>query len=241
MTGRCTDAARRLGLFRVVTLSRLISDAQSTFSGRSQLPNADGQRTKLGGTSWEKAKTRVKKAMRDMADELLKLYATRQMVQGHAFSKDSPWQFEFEEAFEFEEPPSGRDHEAYLWGSPAFACARLIASSFIENGAAMEPGDHLQLDDLPAAVYDDGEGPVMKPCAETALSEAAAQRILDSGPMPLLASSRRNVVRVAGFQSIADPPRPLAGKWEHPSSSSGGSWAVTSSRLASHPARPGRG
>jgi transcription-repair coupling factor (superfamily II helicase) len=41
--------------------------------------------------------------MRDMADELLKLYATRQMVQGHSFSKDSPWQFEFEEAFEFDE------------------------------------------------------------------------------------------------------------------------------------------
>jgi type VI secretion system protein ImpC len=127
------------------------------------------------------------------------------------------------EAFDFEEPPSGRDHEAYLWGSPAFACARLIASSFIENGAAMEPGDHLQLDDLPAAVYDDGEGPVMKPCAETALSEAAAQRILDSGPMPLLASSRLNVVRVARFQSIADPPQPLAEKWGHPSPSSEGS------------------
>jgi type VI secretion system protein ImpC len=124
------------------------------------------------------------------------------------------------EAFDFEEqPPSDREHEAYLWGSPAFACARLIASSFIETGAAMELGDHLQLDDLPAAVYDDGEGPSMKPCAETALSEAAAQRILDSGPMPLLASSRRNVVRVVGFQSIADPPRPLAGKWERSSAS----------------------
>jgi transcription-repair coupling factor (superfamily II helicase) len=58
---------------------------------------------KLGGTTWARTKASVKKAMRDMADELLKLYATRQMVQGHAFSKDSPWQFEFEEAFEFEE------------------------------------------------------------------------------------------------------------------------------------------
>jgi transcription-repair coupling factor (superfamily II helicase) len=58
---------------------------------------------KLGGTSWARTKASVKKAMRDMADELLKLYATRQMVPGHAFSKDSPWQFEFEEAFEFEE------------------------------------------------------------------------------------------------------------------------------------------
>jgi type VI secretion system protein ImpC len=127
------------------------------------------------------------------------------------------------EAFDFEELPAGRDHEAYLWGNPAFSCARLIAASFIENGAAMEPGDRLQLDDLPAAVYDDGEGPSMKPCAETALGEAAAQRILDSGLMPLLASFRRNAVRVAGFQSIADPPRPLAGKWGHPSSPSGGS------------------
>ncbi len=58
---------------------------------------------KLGGTTWARTKASVKKAMRDMADELLKLYATRQMVQGHAFSKDSPWQFDFEEAFEFEE------------------------------------------------------------------------------------------------------------------------------------------
>src|SRR5437899_6872789 len=58
---------------------------------------------KLGGTAWARIKASVKKAMRDMADELLKLYATRQMVQGYAFSKDSPWQFEFEESFEFEE------------------------------------------------------------------------------------------------------------------------------------------
>jgi transcription-repair coupling factor (superfamily II helicase) len=58
---------------------------------------------KLGGTTWARKKASVKKAMRDMADELLKLYATRQMVHGHAFSKDSPWQFEFEDAFEFDE------------------------------------------------------------------------------------------------------------------------------------------
>ena len=70
------------------------------YSGGTDLaPKLD----KLGGTAWAKTKASVKKAMRDMADELLKLYATRQMVPGHAFSKDSPWQFEFEEAFEFEE------------------------------------------------------------------------------------------------------------------------------------------
>ena len=57
---------------------------------------------KLGGTTWEKAKTRVKKAMRDMAEELLKLYAARKAVPGHAFSADSHWTQEFDEAFEWE-------------------------------------------------------------------------------------------------------------------------------------------
>ena len=57
---------------------------------------------RLGGTSWERAKTRVKKAMRDMAEELLKLYAARKAVAGHAFSSDSHWQQEFEDAFEYE-------------------------------------------------------------------------------------------------------------------------------------------
>ncbi|MFL6246144.1 MAG: transcription-repair coupling factor [Thermoanaerobaculia bacterium] len=68
-------------------------------AGEEAQPKLD----KLGGTTWARTKASVKKAMRDMADELLKLYATRQMVHGHAFGKDSPWQFDFEDAFEFEE------------------------------------------------------------------------------------------------------------------------------------------
>jgi transcription-repair coupling factor (superfamily II helicase) len=60
---------------------------------------------KLGGTSWEKAKTRVKKAMRDMAEELLKLYAERRAVAGHAFAPDTHWQEEFEGAFPWELTP----------------------------------------------------------------------------------------------------------------------------------------
>ena len=60
---------------------------------------------RLGGTSWERTKTRVKKAMRDMAEELLKLYAARKAVPGYAFSADSHWQKEFEDAFEYELTP----------------------------------------------------------------------------------------------------------------------------------------
>ncbi|HYH05756.1 MAG TPA: transcription-repair coupling factor [Thermoanaerobaculia bacterium] len=68
-------------------------------AGEEAQPKLD----KLGGTTWARTKASVKKAMRDMADELLKLYATRQMVHGHSFGKDSPWQFDFEDAFEFDE------------------------------------------------------------------------------------------------------------------------------------------
>ncbi len=60
---------------------------------------------RLGGTSWERAKSKVKKAMRDMAEELLKLYAARKAVPGHAFSPDSHWQQEFEDAFEYDLTP----------------------------------------------------------------------------------------------------------------------------------------
>lgn len=58
---------------------------------------------RLGSGSWERVKKRVKKAMRDMAQELLRLYAERKARAGHAFAGESPWQSEFEEAFEYEE------------------------------------------------------------------------------------------------------------------------------------------
>ncbi len=60
---------------------------------------------RLGGTSWDKAKKKVKKAMRDMAEELLKLYAARRAMPGHAFAADTHWQEEFEDAFEWDLTP----------------------------------------------------------------------------------------------------------------------------------------
>ncbi len=58
---------------------------------------------KLGSNEWKRAKERVKKNLREVAEELIKLYAKRQKMQGFAFSKDTPWQHEFEESFEYTE------------------------------------------------------------------------------------------------------------------------------------------
>ena len=64
--------------------------------------------TRLGTAEWSRIKERVKTSAREMAQELLELYASRQVVQGHALSPDSPWQQELEDAFPYEETSDQR-------------------------------------------------------------------------------------------------------------------------------------
>ena len=59
--------------------------------------------SKLGGTEWLRTKARVKKAVADLAEELLALYAARASAPGHAYPDDTPWQGEMEAAFPYEE------------------------------------------------------------------------------------------------------------------------------------------
>ena len=60
---------------------------------------------KLGGSEWNKTRSRVRMHVDDMADELIRLYAIRQSKKGYAYSKDTVWQTEFEELFPYEETP----------------------------------------------------------------------------------------------------------------------------------------
>ena len=59
--------------------------------------------SKMGGTDWARTKTRAKAAAKEMAGELIRLYAERSRLPGHAFAPDSPWQAEFEDAFGYQE------------------------------------------------------------------------------------------------------------------------------------------
>lgn len=70
-------------------------------AGEASAPRLD----RLGGSTWKATKSRVKKALKDLAEELLRLAAARQLTPGYAFSKDGPWQKEFEAAFEWELTP----------------------------------------------------------------------------------------------------------------------------------------
>lgn len=60
---------------------------------------------RLGGADWTKRKARARRAVREIAAELIKLYAARQATQGYAFGPDTPWQRELEDAFPFQETP----------------------------------------------------------------------------------------------------------------------------------------
>ena len=59
--------------------------------------------SKMGGTDWTRVKTRAKAAAKEMAAELIRLYAERLRLPGHAFAPDSPWQEEFEDSFGYQE------------------------------------------------------------------------------------------------------------------------------------------
>lgn len=69
------------------------------------MENKTPKLNKLGGAEWSRSKARVKSEIREMADELIKLYAARQMTPGFAFSQDTPWQRDFEDDFPYEETP----------------------------------------------------------------------------------------------------------------------------------------
>lgn len=68
-------------------------------------PRDDGavKLNKLNSMEWTKTRNKVKSAVKDMAEELTKLYAQRQMAKGFAFSPDNDWQADFEERFDYQE------------------------------------------------------------------------------------------------------------------------------------------
>ena len=61
--------------------------------------------TKMGGADWEKTKAKARKAVKEIAQELIRLYAVRQATKGHAFGPDTPWQRELEDSFPYVETP----------------------------------------------------------------------------------------------------------------------------------------
>jgi transcription-repair coupling factor (superfamily II helicase) len=91
------EFAEQSRLYVPLTRLDLIQKYRSTDTGPAPVLS------KLGSQQWTKTKARVRKAMQDMAGELLKLYAERHTAQGTSFSKDNEFQREFEDSFDYNE------------------------------------------------------------------------------------------------------------------------------------------
>lgn len=114
-------------------------------------------------------------------------------------------------AFDFEEFTGAPGHEQFLWGNGALAVTLLIGRAFTLKGRDFEPGDESEIGDLPAYTYlQDGERE-LQACAEHYLGEQGGNALLAAGLMPVLSHRHRNAVTVMRFQSVAEPPQPLAG------------------------------
>ncbi|HNZ49552.1 MAG TPA: transcription-repair coupling factor [Candidatus Hydrogenedentes bacterium] len=81
-----------------------LDQIQKYMGGDGVLPKMD----RLGGATWSATKARVRRAVREMTAELVRLYAARESSEGYAFTRDTLWQTEFEDAFEYEETPDQR-------------------------------------------------------------------------------------------------------------------------------------
>lgn len=117
------------------------------------------------------------------------------------------------EEFAFEEMDPEPYHDHYLWGNPSFACVCLLAQAFSHYGWDLRPGAIQYIEGLPLHIYKEHGEARVKPCAEVALTERAVEIILDKGLMALPSFRNQDRVRLARFQSLADPPTNLAGRW----------------------------
>ena len=115
--------------------------------------------------------------------------------------------------FAFEEMEGTPAHSSYLWGNPVFACAGLLGQAFSRSGWQFQPGEMLEVDRLPLHVFKENGEVKIKPCAEVLLTQNAAEQILDQGVMPLLSIKEQDKIRLARFQSIAEPLTRLSGPW----------------------------
>ncbi|HZK43886.1 MAG TPA: transcription-repair coupling factor [Syntrophomonadaceae bacterium] len=71
----------------------------------SSIEDKEPRLSKLGGNEWERTKKKVSESIQELAEGLLQLYASREAMEGYAFSLDTPWQNQFEESFPYQETP----------------------------------------------------------------------------------------------------------------------------------------
>jgi len=107
------------------------------------------------------------------------------------------------ERFAFEEIRGAPVHGDFLWGNPAFLCARVLAAADRATQGRRLYGD---IGELPVYIDRSGTEPRMQPCAEVYLSEAAGRAIAQAGLIPAYSYQRQDMVRLGPIQTLAREP-----------------------------------
>jgi type VI secretion system protein ImpC len=118
------------------------------------------------------------------------------------------------ESFSFEEFPDAPEHDKYLWANSSYACAALLAQTFSAAGWQMDKRFAQDLDRLPVHVYESSGETIYVPCAEVQLTHDGCDRLMEFGLMPLVSFKNTDHVKLARFQSVADPVTGLRGRWK---------------------------
>ena len=117
------------------------------------------------------------------------------------------------ETFPFEEIPAAPEHEAYVWGNAALACALVLTGAFEQGAWDLKPETAAEIQGLPTHVFKEGLETRVTPPSEVVLTLRAAEKLLEAGLVPVLSLKGSESVRVARLQPIARPLRALAGRW----------------------------
>jgi hypothetical protein len=117
------------------------------------------------------------------------------------------------ETFSFEEFADGPEHDSYVWANACFAAAALLAQSYSNYGWEMGRSMMQDLEDLPVHMYKQNGETVYQPCSEVLMTQNGAEVLMEYGLMPLVSYKNTDRVKLARFQSIADPVTGLKGRW----------------------------
>ena len=117
------------------------------------------------------------------------------------------------ESFSFEEFAGRPVHDEYLWANSCFVAALLLAQTFTAYGWEINRRFVQDIERLPMHMYESDGDTVYQPCAEVLLTQNACERLMEYGLMPLVSYKNTDHVKLARFQSIAEPVSALRGRW----------------------------
>ncbi len=106
------------------------------------------------------------------------------------------------DTFDFLELPPQPEPERFLWGNPAIGCAYVLGRAHANELDFSGTGD-LEVEDLPAVLYDDGTGQALQPPVEALINERAMTQIQAAGLIPMLGRRDSNSVRCADLTAVA--------------------------------------